>query len=142
MNHYLSSLFKLKPSVIQDPRTLPQWRKTLTLTMVSIFAIIPGFCSTIYLPALEEVTKQLNSPSIMVTLSNSLYMLFMGIAPIFYSSISDHWHIRRSVYFFSFIIYTLGSLGGCFAPDINVLLGMRILQAVGISSAWSIGSDQ
>ncbi|CAO3631137.1 unnamed protein product [Cunninghamella blakesleeana] len=76
----------------------------------------------------------------MVTLSNSLYMLFMGIAPIFYSSISDHWHIRRSVFFFSFIIYTFGSLGGCFAQDINVLLGVRILQAVGISSAWSIGS--
>ncbi|KAI7848170.1 major facilitator superfamily domain-containing protein [Circinella umbellata] len=76
----------------------------------------------------------------MVTLSNSLYMLFMGIAPIFYSSISDHWYIRRSVYFFSIIIYTVGSLGGCFAYDIYVLLGMRILQAVGISSAWAIGA--
>lgn len=97
----------------------------------------------------------------MVTLSNSVYMLFMGIAvryispkryqptrhglmclkkPIVYSSISDHWNIRRSVYFFSIVIYTGGSLGGCFAKDIYVLLGMRILQAVGISSAWAIGA--
>ncbi|CAO3601373.1 unnamed protein product [Absidia cylindrospora] len=67
-------------------------------------------------------------------------MLFMGIAPIFYSSISDHWHIRRSVYFFSFVIYTVGSLAAVFANDISVLLGMRILQAVGISSAWAIGA--
>lgn len=60
--------------------------------------------------------------------------------PIVYSSISDHWNIRRSVYFFSIVIYTGGSLGGCFAKDIYVLLGMRILQAVGISSAWAIGA--
>ncbi|KAI9484326.1 major facilitator superfamily domain-containing protein [Zychaea mexicana] len=62
------------------------------------------------------------------------------LQPIFYSSISDHWYVRRSVYFFSIIIYTAGSLGGCFAYDIYVLLGMRILQAVGISSAWAIGA--
>ncbi|KAI7905292.1 major facilitator superfamily domain-containing protein [Cokeromyces recurvatus] len=76
----------------------------------------------------------------MVTLSNSLYMLFMGIAPIFYSSITDHWKIRRPVYFGSIIIYTVGSLAACFANDIGVLLGMRILQAIGISSAWAIGA--
>ncbi|CDS12234.1 hypothetical protein LRAMOSA04429 [Lichtheimia ramosa] len=137
---YLKSLLQLRPKVTEDPRTLPLWRKRYLLGLVCFIAIIPGFCSTIYLPALEEVTEELDSPSIMVTLSNSLYMLFMGIAPIFYSSVSDHWNIRRSVYFFSIIIYTAGSLGGCFAYDIYVLLGMRILQAVGISSAWAIGA--
>ncbi|EPB81186.1 hypothetical protein HMPREF1544_12108 [Mucor circinelloides 1006PhL] len=137
---YWSTLLKLKIPVKEDPRLLPAWRKRLLLGLVCFIAIIPGFCSTIYLPALEEITVELNSPTIMVTLSNSLYMLFMGIAPIFYSSISDHWKIRRSVYFFSIIIYTVGSLAAVFANDINVLLGMRILQAVGISSAWAIGA--
>ncbi|KAI8060588.1 major facilitator superfamily domain-containing protein [Gongronella butleri] len=140
MNTYLRSVLVLRPEVHVDPRTIPTWRKRWTLTLVTIFAIIPGFCSTIYLPALEAITAELDSSSIMVTLSNSLYMLFIGIAPIFYSSISDHWHIRRSVYFFTFVIYTIGSLCAIFATDINVLLGMRILQAVGISSAWAIGA--
>ncbi|KAF7732082.1 hypothetical protein EC973_006337 [Apophysomyces ossiformis] len=56
------------------------------------------------------------------------------------TSISDHWNIRRSVYFFSIIIFTVGSLAAVFAHDIYVLLGMRILQATGISSAWAIGA--
>ncbi|KAI8970481.1 major facilitator superfamily domain-containing protein [Mycotypha africana] len=137
---YLNSLMLLKIPVTKDPRLLPVWRKRVLLGLVCFIAIIPGFCSTIYLPALEEVTAQLNSPSIMVTLSNSLYMLFMGIAPIFYSSISDHWKVRRPVYFFSIIIYTVGSLVACFVHDIEALLGMRILQAVGISAAWAIGA--
>ncbi|PHZ14777.1 MFS general substrate transporter [Rhizopus microsporus ATCC 52813] len=137
---YLETLFRIKIPVTQDPRLLPAWRKRLLLSLVCFIAIIPGFCSTIYLPALEAVTVELDSPSIMVTLSNSVYMLFMGIAPIFYSSISDHWKIRRSVYFFSIVIYTVGSLAAVFANDIYVLLGMRILQATGISSAWAIGA--
>ncbi|GAA5815154.1 hypothetical protein MFLAVUS_008660 [Mucor flavus] len=137
---YWKSLLKVKIPVTKDPRHLPAWRKRLLLGLVCFIAIIPGFCSTIYLPALEAIIEELDSPSIMVTLSNSLFMLFMGIAPIFYSSISDHWKIRRSVYFFSIIIYTVGSLAAVFANDIGVLLGMRILQAIGISSAWAIGA--
>ncbi|GAA5802913.1 hypothetical protein HPULCUR_008388 [Helicostylum pulchrum] len=125
---YWTSLLKVKIPVTKDPRHLPVWRKRLLLGLVCFIAIIPGFCSTIYLPALEAIIEELDSPSIMVTLSNSLFMLFMGIA------------IRRSVYFFSIIIYTIGSLAAVFANDINVLLGMRILQAIGISSAWAIGA--
>ena len=97
---YWQTLLKLKVPVKKDPRTLPVWRKRLLLGLVCFIAIIPGFCSTIYvsdhitaslgqqritkinlqLPALEAIIEELNSPSIMVTLSNSLFMLFMGIA--------------------------------------------------------------
>ncbi|CEP09487.1 hypothetical protein [Parasitella parasitica] len=93
---YWDSLLKLRIPVNEDPRLLPTWRKRLLLGLVCFIAIIPGFCSTIYLPALEEITVQLDSP--------------------------------------------IGSLAAVFANDINVLLGMRILQAVGISSAWAIGA--
>ncbi|KAG1115396.1 hypothetical protein G6F42_013948 [Rhizopus arrhizus] len=99
---YWSTLLKVKIPVKEDPRLLPEWRKRLLLGLVCFIAIIPGFCSTIYLPALEEITVELNSPTIMVTL--------------------------------------MGSLAAVFANDISVLLGMRILQAVGISSAWAIGA--
>lgn len=45
---YLGSLFKLKIPVTNDPRLLPSWRKRLLLFLVCFIAIIPGFCSTIY----------------------------------------------------------------------------------------------
>lgn len=45
---YLRSLLKLRPEVTKDPRNLPEWRKRLLLGLVCFIAIIPGFCSTIY----------------------------------------------------------------------------------------------
>lgn len=45
---YWGSLLKLKIPVTKDPRNLPVWRKRLLLGLVCFIAIIPGFCSTIY----------------------------------------------------------------------------------------------
>lgn len=45
---YWGTLLKLKIPVKSDPRNLPQWRKRLLLGLVCFIAIIPGFCSTIY----------------------------------------------------------------------------------------------
>lgn len=45
---YWKSLLKVKIPVTKDPRHLPAWRKRLLLGLVCFIAIIPGFCSTIY----------------------------------------------------------------------------------------------
>ncbi|KAI9342731.1 hypothetical protein BD770DRAFT_398566 [Pilaira anomala] len=45
---YWKSLLLLKPTVKKDPRLMPVWRKRLLLGLVCFIAIIPGFCSTIY----------------------------------------------------------------------------------------------
>jgi hypothetical protein len=45
---YWSALFDIKIPVKEDPRLLPAWRKRLLLGLVCFIAIIPGFCSTIY----------------------------------------------------------------------------------------------
>lgn len=82
----------------------------------------------------------MGASSIGVTLANSFYMLFMGIAPIFYSSISDHYGIRRVIYIGSMLIFTVASLASVWVRNIWVLLFMRILQSIGISAPWSIGA--
>lgn len=82
----------------------------------------------------------MGASSIGVTLANSFYMLFMGIAPIFYSSISDHYGIRRVIYIGSMLIFTASSLAAVWVHNIWVLLVMRILQSIGISAPWSIGA--
>lgn len=82
----------------------------------------------------------MGASSIGVTLANSFYMLFMGIAPIFYSSISDHYGVRRVIYIGSMLIFTASSLAAVWVRNIWVLLVMRILQSIGISAPWSIGA--
>jgi len=128
------------PPVDGDPRLFSRSRKWLLVALVAIASILPGFCSTIILPALEDIQNSMGASSIGVTLANSFYMLFMGIAPIFYSSISDHYGIRRVIYIGSMLIFTASSLAAVWVHNIWVLLVMRILQSIGISAPWSIGA--
>lgn len=62
MGSYLRSLLQLRPKVEKDPRNLPLWRKRLLLGLVCFIAIIPGFCSTIYV-----CESRLRVPIVMLT---------------------------------------------------------------------------
>ncbi|KAI8584583.1 hypothetical protein K450DRAFT_217006 [Umbelopsis ramanniana AG] len=128
------------PPVNGDPRQFSRSRKWTLVALVAVASILPGFCSTIILPAIEDIQITMGASSIGVTLANSFYMLFMGIAPIFYSSISDHYGIRRVIYIGSMLIFTAASIGAVWVRNIWVLLVMRILQSIGISAPWSIGA--
>ncbi|KAI9494409.1 hypothetical protein BDB00DRAFT_928314 [Zychaea mexicana] len=126
---YVRSLLQLHPEMKKDARTIPLWRKRFLLGLA-----LPSFrdsAQLIIFQPWKRITAELNSPTIMMTLSNSLYMMFMGIA------VSAEDQLTLDLFI---IIYTADFLGGCFAYDIYVLLGMRILQAVGISSAWAVGA--
>ncbi|GAB5585232.1 hypothetical protein Unana1_00132 [Umbelopsis nana] len=139
-SHLIRSRLVWNPPVDGDPRLFSRSRKWLLVALVAIASILPGFCSTIILPALEDIQNSMGASSIGVTLANSFYMLFMGIAPIFYSSISDHYGIRRVIYIGSMLIFTASSLAAVWVRNIWVLLVMRILQSIGISAPWSIGA--
>jgi hypothetical protein len=54
---YWKSLLQIKVPVTQDPRLLPIWRKRLLLGLVCFIAIIPGFCSTIYVRVCFDYVK-------------------------------------------------------------------------------------
>eukprot|EP00026_Physarum_polycephalum_P005957 Phypoly_transcript_05996.p1 GENE.Phypoly_transcript_05996~~Phypoly_transcript_05996.p1 ORF type:complete len:409 (+),score=53.45 Phypoly_transcript_05996:521-1747(+) len=61
------------------------------------------------------------------------------MAPILWSSLSDYFHVRKSLYVISLLVFTLASLGCCFVQDIWVLVGLRCVQAAG-ASATTLGA--
>ncbi|KAI8391752.1 major facilitator superfamily domain-containing protein [Radiomyces spectabilis] len=101
-----------------------------------------GFCSTIYFPGLPELTLDLQASPMAVTLTTSLFILFGGIGPIMWASISDFYHIRRFIYLVSLLIFVAASIGCALVTNVWYLVVLRCIQSIGtsgtIADCWEI----
>lgn len=89
---------------------------------------------------LPYITADLNAPSIATTLTAALYVLMMGIAPVFWAIMSDNWQVRRIMLFASMVVFAVSSLGCAFINNIWGLVVLRCVQAVGSSCGQSVGA--
>ncbi|ORZ08157.1 major facilitator superfamily domain-containing protein [Absidia repens] len=137
---FVRSRLPLKPAVDEDPRLLSNRTKGVILGLLGLCACTPGFSSTIYFPGLPMITEGLNAPPIATTLTAALFVLFMGIAPGFWASISDHYHVRRCLLMFSMLIFAVASLGSAVMTNIWGLVVLRCVQSIGSSCGQSVGA--
>ncbi|CAO3685069.1 unnamed protein product [Rhizopus stolonifer] len=137
---FIKKRMAFKPPVTQDPRLLSSLQKGLILACLSLGSSLSGFCSTVYFPAIPEITQELNAPVIGITLVSSLYILFSGIAPIFWASISDYYHIRRFPCLIALLVFTAASIGCALSTNIWMLVVMRCFQSFGGSTLVSVGA--
>lgn len=64
----------------------------------------------------------------------------MGIAPVVWAAISEHYHIRRFLFLVAMVIFMATSMGAAFVHNIWALVGVRCIQSMGVSSAQSVGA--
>ncbi|CAO3667687.1 unnamed protein product [Rhizopus stolonifer] len=136
----LKSKILLKPPVDTDPRLHTTRRRGVILFCLALCACTPGFSSTIYFPGLPDITSDLNAPAIATTLTAALFILAMGIAPVFWASLSDYYQVRRVLFLFSMIIFAAASIGCAFINNIWGLVVLRCVQSVGASCGQSVGA--
>ncbi|CAO3626074.1 unnamed protein product [Mucor fragilis] len=136
----LLSKLSIKPPVTQDPRTFGSTTKGVILVCIGLCAGTAGFASTIYFPGIPYITADLDAPSIATTLTAALFILMMGIAPVFWAAMSDNWQVRRILLFVSMIIFAVSSLGCALISNIWGLVVLRCVQAVGSSCGQSVGA--
>ncbi|KAI7859172.1 major facilitator superfamily domain-containing protein [Circinella umbellata] len=135
----IKSRLSIKPLVDEDPRLLRSSLKNITIVIVAMSAAMPGFSSTIYFPGIPDINAELQAPSIATTLTAALFVLFMGIAPVFWAAFSDFYNIRRFLLIISMIIFVVSSIGNAVMTNIWGMVVLRCLQAVGASSGQAIG---
>ncbi|KAL0074901.1 major facilitator superfamily domain-containing protein [Phycomyces blakesleeanus] len=140
IKHALQSRLLWKPPVEGDPRLLSPRTKGIIIFCLAICASTSGFSSTIYFPGLPLITEELKAPSIATTLTAALFVLFMGLAPVVWASISDHYQIRRLLFLVSMIIFSVASLGATFVQNIWPLVVLRCIQSIGSSCGNSVGA--
>ncbi|KAI8975051.1 major facilitator superfamily domain-containing protein [Mycotypha africana] len=137
--NYLKSRLLWRPPVEADPRELSKRHKLAILVCLALCGSTAGFASTIYFPGLPAITADFNAPAIATTLTAAFYVLFMGMAPVVWAALSDALRVRRFILLLAIIIFTAASIGAAFVNNIWGLLVLRIVQAIGASSGFSVG---
>ncbi|CDS12714.1 hypothetical protein LRAMOSA04899 [Lichtheimia ramosa] len=124
----------------QQPFSIYSWKQKVAISvLVSLTGLISPMSGSIYLPGLNAIQEELNTTASLINLTVTCYMVFQGISPTLWGSLSDSWG-RRPIYLSTLIVY-IGTCVGCaFAPNFASLLVLRMLQAFGSSSVIALGS--
>jgi DHA1 family bicyclomycin/chloramphenicol resistance-like MFS transporter len=109
---------------IMTPRFL-----RLAIVLGLITAVGP-FAIDMYLPALPSIGGALNASPAAVQLSLMVFFVTLGLCQLVYGPIADIFGRKAPIYA-GLAIFTVGSVGCAFAPTIDVLIGFRVLQALG-----------
>lgn len=95
--------------------------------------------SSIVLPALVDIARYFDTSATVINLSVALYMLSMGIFPLWWSSFSETLG-RRTIYLTSFALYVLFSILGAVANSAGMFLAMRMLNGAAGASVQAVGA--
>ncbi|KAG0052199.1 hypothetical protein BGZ83_002886 [Gryganskiella cystojenkinii] len=137
ISSYIKNLVR-PPTKTDDPRNWPRSKKNIVVFTIAYCAFIAPLASSIYMPAVLQVKEDLHTTESLVSASLSVYVLFMGIMPVFWASLCDYYG-RRPIYLASMFIFILGSLLAALSKNFWVFFVMRAIQAWGSSSVMSVG---
>lgn len=88
---------------------------------------------------LPQLSKEFNTTPAVTNLSVALYMLSMSIFPLWWSSYSETLG-RRTIYFTSFLLFTLASVLSAISSSIGMLIAMRVLGGGAAASVQAVGA--
>src|SRR5258708_10622676 len=102
------------------------------LQVAMVLGLIPAvgpFAIDMYLPALPSIGGALNATPAAVQMSLMVFFFTLGVCQLVYGPLSDLFGRKMPIYV-GLAIFTTGSVGCAFAPNVNVLIGFRVLQAL------------
>ncbi|KAI7879282.1 MFS general substrate transporter [Lichtheimia hyalospora FSU 10163] len=127
------------PYSSDDPQQLTMRRKQAIITVVALSALTGPLGSMIYMPALLAVADDLHTSSEAVNGTVSAYVVFMGIAPLIWATLSDFYG-RKRMYLSSIIIGIVASIICAFSVNIAMLIVFRAIQAAGLCASQTLGA--
>ncbi|KUI69145.1 putative transporter AQR1 [Cytospora mali] len=106
--------------------------------LLGFLTLASSLTATIYFPLILLLAKQYHTSAQAINLTITLYVVFQGIAPSFWSPLSDVLG-RRPVFLATFGLYTAASLGLSFTKGSYIaLILLRATQSIGGSAVLSI----
>ncbi|KAF9352331.1 hypothetical protein BGX26_009836 [Mortierella sp. AD094] len=134
---YVKGLFVAEPKT-DDPKNWTNKQKYTVVAVIAYCSFVAPLASSIYMPAILQVKEDLNTSASMISATLSVYVLILGIMPVFWASLCDYFG-RRPIYLVSMSIFIIGSLLAAISKNIWVFFFMRAIQAFGSSSVLSVG---
>lgn len=118
--------------------TFTHSQKRYITYLLGFMTLASSLTATIYFPLILLLSKQYHTSSQAINLTITLYVVFQGISPSFWSPLSDVFG-RRPVFLATFGLYTAAGLGLALARDsYTALILLRATQSIGGSAVLSI----
>ncbi|OAT08683.1 MFS multidrug resistance transporter, variant [Blastomyces gilchristii SLH14081] len=115
-------------------------RDILPLVFIPLSRLQTRFLTSFSFPAaLGEVASSLNTTPTVTNLSIALYMLSMGICPLWWSTFSETFG-RRSIYIISFSLFNVFNILSGVATSIEMLIVLRLFSGGAAASVQAIGA--
>lgn len=113
--------------------------KILIVVMTALGSLFSPLSSTIYLPALNTISSSLHKSTAAINLTVTSYMIFQGLAPMFFGDLADMIG-RRPVYIIAFTTYFFANLGLALQNNYAALFVLRAMQSTGSSATVALGN--
>ena len=105
-------------------------RELRIILILGALSTISPFAIDLYLPAFPQIAAGLGSTEAQVALSLSSYFIGMACGQLLYGPLLDRYG-RKPPLYAGLALFVLASLGCAFVANVDSLIGLRLLQALG-----------
>ncbi|MCW3073709.1 MAG: multidrug effflux transporter [Flaviaesturariibacter sp.] len=105
-------------------------KKFLWILILGSLSAIGPLSTDMYLPAFPAIATDLSTNTARVSLSLSSFFIGISFGQLLYGPILDRFGRKKPIYF-GLLIYILSSLGCAVSGSVDMLIGLRLLQAIG-----------
>lgn len=105
-------------------------RYFLLILILGLVTALSPFSIDMYLPAFPAIAHDLHCPVSRVQLSLTSYFIGIAIGQLIYGPLLDRFGRKKPLYI-GLLVYVLASLGCSVTKSVNMLIAMRLLQALG-----------
>ncbi|MBZ4190856.1 multidrug effflux MFS transporter [Niabella beijingensis] len=105
-------------------------QRFIRLLILGLLSAIGPFSIDMYLPGFPDIAKDLHTDVSKVSLTLSGFFVGISVGQLLYGPLLDKYGRKRPLYI-GMALYILASFGCVFATSIEMLIGLRFLQAIG-----------
>ncbi|KAI2625701.1 MFS general substrate transporter [Hypoxylon sp. NC1633] len=132
----MSSVVEI-PDEVYD--RMPPHRKLIIVFLLSFCSFLAPISSTSVLAATPEVADEYDTTGTIINIVNALYMLCMGISPMFWGPLSQVYG-RRMITLVTAVGFLACSIGTALAPNLGAFFVFRLLTAFEGTSFILVGA--
>ncbi|KAJ5700754.1 hypothetical protein N7536_003767 [Penicillium majusculum] len=114
-------------------------QRLVIFAVASITGLLSPLSSSVYVPAIPEISRDLNVSVSAINYTVTSYLLFQAITPIIWASVGDSLG-RRGLYMIILSFYVGSCIGLKLSNNYAAVLVLRALQSTGSASTGALGA--
>ena len=109
-------------------------RYLFLIIILGLLTALSPFSIDMYLPAFQDIARSLGTTTERVDLSLSSFFIGLAFGQLIYGPLMDRFGRKRPLYF-GMGLYILASIGCSLSRSVDMLIAVRLLQAIGSCAA-------